>query len=143
MNTILRKQFLAHVGQTSPEPMMIEVARAEGVFFYTPEGKRYYDLVAGVSVSNVGHANPRVVEAVQRQAADYMHIMVYGEMIERPQVRTPHASPSCCRENFRASISSIRAPRRSKGRSNWPSASPDARNSSRCAAPTTVRRTAR
>ena len=87
MNTILRKQFLAHVGQTSPEPMMIEVARAEGVFFYTPEGKRYYDLVAGVSVSNVGHANPRVVEAVQRQAADYMHIMVYGEMIERPQVR--------------------------------------------------------
>ena len=41
MNTILRKQFLAHVGQTSPEPMMIEVARAEGVFFYTPEGKRY------------------------------------------------------------------------------------------------------
>ena len=110
MNTILRKQFLAHVGQTSPEPMMIEVARAEGVFFYTPEGKRYYDLVAGVSVSNVGHANPRVVEAVQRQAADYMHIMVYGEMIERP-----HASPSCCRENFRASISSIRAPKRSKG----------------------------
>ena len=87
MNTILRKQFLAHVGQTSPEPMMIEVARAEGVFFYTPEGKRYYDLVAGVSVSNVGHANPRVVEAGQRQAADYMHIMVYGEMIERPQVR--------------------------------------------------------
>ena len=87
MNTILRKQFLAHVGQTSPEPMMIEVARAEGVFFYTPEGKRYYDLVAGVSVSNVGHANPREVEAVQRQAADYMHIMVYGEMIERPQVR--------------------------------------------------------
>ena len=87
MNTILRKQFLAHVGQTSPEPMMIEVARAEGVFFYTPEGKHYYDLVAGVSVSNVGHANPRVVEAVQRQAADYMHIMVYGEIIERPQVR--------------------------------------------------------
>lgn len=66
--------------------MMIEVARAEGCFFYTPEGKRYYDLVAGVSVSNVGHANPSVVEAVQRQAADYMHIMVYGEMIERPQV---------------------------------------------------------
>ncbi len=56
MNTILRKQFLAHVGQTSPSPMLVEVARAEGSFFYTPEGKRYYDLVAGVSVSNVGHA---------------------------------------------------------------------------------------
>lgn len=86
MNEILRKQFLTHVGQTSPSPMMVEVARAEGVFFYTPEGKRYYDLVAGVSVNNAGHANPAVVEAVQRQAADYMHIMVYGEMVERPQV---------------------------------------------------------
>ena len=83
---ILRKQFLEHVGQTSPSPMMIEVARAEGSFFYTPEGKRYFDLVAGVSVSNVGHANPAVVRAVQQQAADYMHIMVYGEMVERPQV---------------------------------------------------------
>ena len=83
---ILRKQFLEHVGQTSPSPMMIEVERAEGSFFYTPEGKRYFDLVAGVSVSNVGHANPEVVAAVQKQAADYMHVMVYGEMVERPQV---------------------------------------------------------
>ena len=86
MGTILRKAFLEHVGQTSPLPMMIEVARAEGVFFYTPSGKRYYDLVAGVSVSNVGHANPAVVRAVQEQAGRYMHIMVYGEMVERPQV---------------------------------------------------------
>ena len=86
MGIILRKAFLEHVGQTSPSPMMIEVARAEGVFFYTPSGKRYYDLVAGVSVSNVGHANPAVVRAVQEQAGRYMHIMVYGEMVERPQV---------------------------------------------------------
>lgn len=85
-HTILRKQFLAHVGQTSPSPLMIEVARAEGSFFYTPEGKRYYDLVAGVSVSNVGHCNPQVVRAVQDQAARYMHVMVYGEMLEKPQV---------------------------------------------------------
>ena len=83
----LRQQFLEHVGQTSPEPLLLEVARAEGVFFYTPEGKRYYDLVSGVSVNNVGHANPAVVAAVQQQAADYMHIMVYGEMVERPQVQ--------------------------------------------------------
>ena len=86
MNEILRKQFLRHVAQTSPAPQLIEVARAEGVFFYTPEGKPYYDLVSGVSVNNVGHGNRAVVEAVQRQAADYMHIMVYGEMVERPQV---------------------------------------------------------
>ena len=86
MSEILRKQFLRHVAQTSPGSQLIEVARAEGVFFYTPEGKPYYDLVSGVSVNNVGHGNRAVVEAVQRQAADYMHIMVYGEMVERPQV---------------------------------------------------------
>lgn len=86
MNDILRKQFLRHVAQTSPAPQLIEVARAEGVYFYTPEGKRYYDLISGVSVNNVGHGNAAVVEAVQRQVADYMHIMVYGEMVERPQV---------------------------------------------------------
>lgn len=84
---ILRKQFLNHVGQTSDSPLMIEVARAEGIYFYAPDGKRYIDLIAGVSVSNVGHGNPAVVEAVCAQARDYMHIMVYGEMIERPQVR--------------------------------------------------------
>ena len=84
---ILRKQFLRHVGQTSDAPLMIEVARAEGIYFYTPEGRQYVDLVSGVSVSNVGHGNPAVVEAVCAQARDYMHIMVYGEMVERPQVK--------------------------------------------------------
>ncbi|MFI3259095.1 MAG: aspartate aminotransferase family protein [Rikenellaceae bacterium] len=83
---ILRKQFLRHVAQTSPSPMLVEVERAEGSYFYTPEGRRYIDLVAGVSVSNVGHCNPAVVEAVQAQAAKYMHVMVYGELVESPQV---------------------------------------------------------
>lgn len=83
---ILRKQFLQHVAQTSPSPMLVEVERAEGSCFYTPEGKRYFDLVAGVSVSNVGHCNPVVVEAVQQQVARYMHVMVYGELVEAPQV---------------------------------------------------------
>ena len=85
--TILRKEFLAHIAQTSPSPMLVEVERASGVYFYTPEGKRYFDLVAGVAVSNVGHCNPAVVRAVQEQAARYMHVMVYGELVERPQVR--------------------------------------------------------
>lgn len=87
MNSVLRREFLENIGQTSPSPLMIEIERAEGVFFYTPEGKRYFDLISGVSVSNVGHANPVVVEAVCRQARDYMHVMVYGEMVEKPQVR--------------------------------------------------------
>lgn len=82
----LYKQFLRHVGQTSPVPMGIEVERAEGIYLYTPDGKRYIDLISGVSVSNVGHSNPVVVDAVSRQAQSYMHIMVYGEMVERPEV---------------------------------------------------------
>ena len=65
---ILRKQFLAHVAQTSPSPMLVEVARAEGSFFYTPEGKRYFDLVAGVSVSNVGPSAP--FEATEKESSD-------------------------------------------------------------------------
>ena len=95
MNDILRKQFLRHVAQTSPSPQLIEVARAEGVFVYTPEGKPYYDLISGVSVNNVGHGNRAVVEAVQRQVADYMHIMVYGEMVERPQVEYARLLAEC------------------------------------------------
>jgi acetylornithine/succinyldiaminopimelate/putrescine aminotransferase len=66
--------------------MGLEVARAAGIYLYTPGGQRYIDLVSGVSVSNVGHSHPRVVAAVQRQAAQYMHLMVYGEYIQSPQV---------------------------------------------------------
>ncbi len=97
---ILRKQFLAHVGQTSPSPLLTEVARAKGIFFYTPEGKRYFDLVAGVSVSNVGHGNPHVVRAVKRQAEEYMHIMVYGEMVETPQVKYAALLAKCMPEGL-------------------------------------------
>lgn len=82
----LRQRFLASVGQTSPSPMLIEVARAQGVYLYTADGRRYFDLVSGVSVCNVGHSNPVVVEAVASQAADYMHTMVYGETVQRVQV---------------------------------------------------------
>ncbi len=84
--SILRKQFLQYVGQTSPSPLMIEVSKASGVFFYTPEGKRYFDLISGVSVSNVGHSNRCVIDAVKSQVDDYMHVMVYGEMVQKPQV---------------------------------------------------------
>lgn len=86
MSATIRAQFLAHCGQTSPSPMMIEVERAEGIYLYAPDGKRYTDLVSGVSVSNVGHANPKIVSAVQQQAACYMHTMVYGDTVQRVQV---------------------------------------------------------
>ena len=80
-----RQVFLQHVAQTSPAPLLLEIARAEGVYMYGTGGQRYLDLISGISVSNVGHSHPRVVEAVQEQAAKYMHLMVYGEFVEAPQ----------------------------------------------------------
>lgn len=83
----LRQLFLQHVAQTSETPLLLEIERAEGVYLFGPEGKRYFDLISGVSVSNVGHCHPKVVEAVNVQASKYMHLMVYGEYVQYPQVR--------------------------------------------------------
>lgn len=80
-----RQLFLNNVAQTSPAPLMIEVERAAGVYLYGTEGKTYLDLIAGISVSNMGHSHPKVVEAVKQQAEKYMHLMVYGEFVESPQ----------------------------------------------------------
>lgn len=82
----LKSLFLKHIGQTSPEPMMLEIKRAEGCWLYGPDGERWLDLISGVSVSNAGHSNKQVVEAVKNQVSDYMHLMVYGELIQGPQV---------------------------------------------------------
>jgi len=82
-----RQLFLRHLGQTSPAPMMVEISRAEGVFMYGPDGEKYLDLISGVSVSNTGHSHPKVIEAVKNQVDSYMHLMVYGEIIQSPQVK--------------------------------------------------------
>ena len=78
---------------------MLEIERAEGVYLYSTSGKQYIDLIAGISVSNLGHCHPQVVAAVQQQAAQYMHLMVYGEYVYSPQVAlatllTQHLPPT-------------------------------------------------
>lgn len=78
--------FLRHVAQTSQAPIGIEMVRAEGVYLYGADGQQYIDLIAGFSVANIGHSDPAVVQAVQAQAAEYMHLIVYGEFIQQPQV---------------------------------------------------------
>ncbi len=82
-----RQLFLSHVAQTSTAPLMLEIERAEGMYMYDAAGKKYMDLIAGISVSNLGHTHPAVVEAVKEQAEKYMHLMVYGEFVESPQVK--------------------------------------------------------
>lgn len=80
-----RQLFFDHIAQTSHFPLALEVERAEGCFMYEPSGKRYYDLISGIGVSNVGHCHPRVVEAIKEQADRYLHLMVYGEYVQAPQ----------------------------------------------------------
>ena len=82
----LRNQFLNHIAQTSDAPIGLEMERAEGVWLYDVDGKRYLDMISGFSVANIGHGNAKVIEAVQQQAAQYMHLIVYGEYIQQPQV---------------------------------------------------------
>jgi acetylornithine/succinyldiaminopimelate/putrescine aminotransferase len=67
--------------------MMLEIVRAEGLYMYGSDGKKYLDLISGVSVSNTGHRHPKVVEAIKNQVDSYMHLMVYGEIIQSPQVK--------------------------------------------------------
>lgn len=82
----LRQLFLQHIAPTTESPLALEVVRAEGVYLYGPEGQAYMDFISGIGVSNIGHSHPAVVAAVQAQAASYMHLMVYGEYVQQPQV---------------------------------------------------------
>jgi acetylornithine/N-succinyldiaminopimelate aminotransferase len=82
----LRQLFLDHLGQTSIAPLLLEIERAEGSFLYGREGQDYLDLISGVSVSNTGHRHPAVVAAIKEQADKYLHLMVYGEVVQSPQV---------------------------------------------------------
>ncbi len=81
-----RQLFLNHVAQVSPKPMDLEIVKAEGVYLHDSQGKSYIDFISGISVSNVGHCHPHVVKAIQKQAETYMHLMVYGEYVQAPQI---------------------------------------------------------
>lgn len=82
-----RELFLRHVAQTSPEPLALEITKAEGVYLYDAGGKEYLDLIGGISVCNTGHRHPKVVEAIKMQADKYLHLLVYGEFVQSPQVQ--------------------------------------------------------
>lgn len=76
------KEFLTYTAQTSPFPFSIDIARAEGLYFFDKSGKKYRDMIAGVAVNNIGHRHPKVVQAIKNQVDQYLHVMVYGEFIQ-------------------------------------------------------------
>ncbi|MBU3024320.1 aspartate aminotransferase family protein [Zobellia galactanivorans] len=82
----MKEDFLKYQAQTSPYPLALPISHAKGNYIYDTDGKAHLDFVAGVSACSLGHCHPKVVEAVQKQAETYMHVMVYGEYIQEPAV---------------------------------------------------------
>jgi acetylornithine/N-succinyldiaminopimelate aminotransferase len=82
----LKRDFLRFVCQTSATPLGIAVARAEGASLWDVDGREYLDLLSGMGVANLGHGNREVLAAVEAQAARHLHVMVYGELVQQPQV---------------------------------------------------------
>jgi len=98
-----RELFLKHIAQTSPSPLAYEIAKAESCLLYDVKGKEYIDLIGGISVANIGHRHPKVIEAIKAQLDAYMHVMVYGEFIEAPQVQYA----KLLTDNLPASLNSV------------------------------------
>ena len=90
----IRELFLSNVAQVVDQPSGLEIERAEGVYLYGPDGKAYLDLISGISVSNVGHSHPHIIQAVQAQAAKHMHLQVYGEFAVTLQAKLAQKVPN-------------------------------------------------
>ena len=103
-----RQLFLNHLAQTSTAPLCLEIVNAEGCKLYDIKGNEYIDLIGGISVCNIGHRHPKVITAIKDQLDKYLHIMVYGELVQHPQVQfakklTDHLPPSLNSVFFTAS----------------------------------------
>jgi acetylornithine/succinyldiaminopimelate/putrescine aminotransferase len=97
-----RQLFFQHLAQTSDKPIGIEVASAEGIYIKDVNGKKFVDMIAGFSVCNIGHSHPEVIKAIQEQTSKYMHVIVYGEFIQAPQVQYAKALTSLLPENLQS-----------------------------------------
>lgn len=86
-----RQLFLNHIAQTSQNPLMLEIERAEGIYMYDKNGKSYLDLISGIGVSTIGHRHPKVIKAIKNQVDKYLHLMVYGEFVDTPQIKLANA----------------------------------------------------
>ncbi len=100
MHLSQKQLFLQHVAQTSPAPLALEIILANGIYLNDVNGKQYIDLISGISVSNIGHCHPEVVEAIKKQAETFMHLMVYGEYVHSPQVQLAKALTDLLPQNL-------------------------------------------
>lgn len=82
-----KQLFLLNTAQTSGSPRLLEIEKAEGNYLFDVNAKKYLDLVSGFAVSNIGHRNPEVITAIKNQLDKYLHLTVYGEFVQTPQVK--------------------------------------------------------
>lgn len=97
-----RELFFRYLGLPSFSPLGLEIIKAEGIWLEAPGGKRYMDMVAGITVSNTGHRHPMVLDAIRNQLDRYLHVNVYGEFIQSPQVRLAERLAGLLPENLDA-----------------------------------------
>lgn len=83
MNKLLFQHIIA---QTSDSPMALEISNAKGCYIYTSSGKSYLDFISGIAVSSLGHGHPKIIKALHEQIDRHLHVMVYGEYIQKPQL---------------------------------------------------------
>ena len=81
-----RELFFKHIAQTSGFPPALEIEKAEGCYLIDSAGKKYLDLISGISVSSLGHGNAEIIKAIHKQVDEHLHLMVYGEYIISAQV---------------------------------------------------------
>lgn len=82
-----RDIFENHLAQTKKSIFKIDVEKAEGIYIWDKSGKKYFDFLSGIAVSNLGHRHPDVIKAINDQISKYLHVMVYGEYIQTPQIQ--------------------------------------------------------
>ncbi|MES2567295.1 MAG: aspartate aminotransferase family protein [Bacteroidota bacterium] len=95
-----RQLFLNHIAQVAPKTMSLEITKANGVYLSDTGGRSYIDFISGISVSNVGHCHPNVVKAIRKQSETYMHLMVYGEYVQSPQIELAKALTNLLPKNL-------------------------------------------
>jgi len=87
----VKKTFLINQAQISKNPIGIEVSHAKDIYIYDTKGHKYIDLIAGVSACTLGHSNKKIIKAINQQLNKHTHVMVYGEYIQKPQLKLADA----------------------------------------------------
>jgi acetylornithine/N-succinyldiaminopimelate aminotransferase len=83
LNKLLFQKIIA---QTSDSPIALEISDTEGCYINTTDGKNYLDFISGIAVSSLGHNHPKIIQALHDQIDKHLHVMVYGEFIQKPQI---------------------------------------------------------